>query len=362
MDKTFYSGTDEQGRDKSVVEKSSGTFASQNVSGTGPFMLQSRQQGVKSVYVKNPNYWGETGNVERFTLEPIKENATRISALLSGGVDWIHPVPPTDLDRVSEADDLTLYSVPSDRIITFQMNQNVVEPFKDVRVRQAVVHAINNEGIVQKIMRGFATAAGQNSPEGYMGFNPALVPRFDLDKAKALMKEAGYEDGFTITMIAPNNRYVNDEKVAQAVAAMLAKIGITVNLTTMPKAQYWDEFDKCEAGMAMIGWSSDTGDSANYSEYLTMTKNPDTGTGQYNCSGYSNAELDAMVTQANTLSDDAERSQLLQQVSKIEYDDAVFVPLHWQNLYWGYNSKITNFPENVNLKNFPLIQNLVVSE
>lgn len=362
MDKDFYSGTDDNGKDKGLIEKNTGTFASTHVSGTGPYTVESRQQGVKSVYVKNADYWGETGNVDKFTLVPIKENATRVSALLSGGVDWIHPVPPTDLDRIESNDKFELYSIPSDRIITFQMNQNVAEPFKDARVRQAVVYAVNNPGIVEKIMRGFATPAGQNSPEGYSGYNADLEPRYDLDKAKALMKEAGYEDGFTVTMIAPNNRYVNDEKIAQAVAAMLAKINIKVDLTTMPKAQYWDEFDKCAAGMPMIGWSSDTGDSANYSEYLTMTRNADTGVGQYNCNGNSSPKLDELVNKANAMVDGEERNALLREASKIEYDDAIFVPLHWQNLNWGYSKRFTNFPETVNLKNFPIFSELVIEE
>ncbi len=362
LDKDFYTGTDKNGKDKSLIEKSTGTFASTHASGTGVFKLESRQQGVESIYVKNSDYWGESGNIERLKLVPIKENATRVSALLSGDVDWINPVPPTDLDRVSEAEGYELYSIPSDRIILLELNQNVVEPFKDVRVRQAVVHAINNEGIVKKIMRGFATPAGQFSPKGYSGHNEALTPRYDLEKAKALMKEAGYEDGFSVTMISPNNRYVNDEKVAQAVAAMLAKINIDVQLTTMPKAQYWDEFDKCAAGISLVGWSSDTGDSANYSEYLSMTRNNETGVGQYNCNGNSNADLDKLVNEANGIVDLAKRSELLRQAAQIEYDQAIVVPLHWQNLDWGYKSKMTNFPDTVNLKNFPLFGDVVIKE
>ncbi|MCA2471043.1 MULTISPECIES: ABC transporter substrate-binding protein, partial [Vibrio] len=174
------------------------------------------------------------------------------AALLSGGVDMIHPVAPNDHQRVKDAKGIDLVTLPGTRIITFQMNQNSNEALKDVRVRQAIVHAINNEGIVKKIMKGFATAAGQQSPAGYVGHNEKLVPRYDLKKAKELMKEAGYENGFALTMIAPNNRYVNDAKVAQAAAAMLSKIGIKVDLKTMPKAQYWPEFDKCAGDMLMI--------------------------------------------------------------------------------------------------------------
>lgn len=362
MDSKFYSGQTDDGKAKDAIEKNTGTYASTNVSGTGVFTLDSRQQGVKNVFKKNTNYWGESGNVDTLTWVPIKENATRLAALLSGDVDMIAPVAPTDLDRVKEHNDTDLLTMPSDRIITVQMNQKVVPQFQDVRVRQAVVYAVNNEGIVEKIMRGFATAAAQNSPEGYAGHDANLKPRFDLEKAKQLMKEAGYEDGFTVTMISPNNRYVNDEKIAQAFAAMLAKINIKVELTTMPKAQYWPEYDKCEAGLALIGWSSDTGDSANYSEYLTMTKDANTGRGQYNCGFYSNAEMDALVNQANAEMDSEKRNEILKQVSNIEFNDAAFVPLHWQNLSWGTNKKVTNLADNVNLKNFPLLGDIIIKE
>ncbi|MPV85627.1 ABC transporter substrate-binding protein [Ostreibacterium oceani] len=362
MDSKFYTGQSEDGKAKDAIEKNTGSFASTNVSGTGVFKLKSRQQGVELVLEKNPDYWGESGNVENVKWVPIKENATRLAALLSGGVDLISPVAPTDLDRVEQSDNHHLLTLPSDRIITVQLNQKVVPEFKDVRVRQAVIHAINNEGIVDKIMRGFATPAGQNSPVGYAGHDPSLTPRFDLDKAKALMKEAGYEDGFTVTMISPNDRYVNDEKIAQAIAAMLARINIKVELTTMPKAQYWPEFDKCENGIQLIGWSSDTGDSANYSEYLTMTRDAETGRGQYNCGHYSNPEMDALVNAANQETDAEKRAALLKQVSKIEYDDAAFVPLHWQNLSWGLANKVTNLKDYVNLKEFPLLGDLIIEE
>ena len=154
--------------------------------------------------------------------------------------------------------------MPGTRIITLQMNQERRPEFKDVRVRQAIVNAVNNEAIVKKIMKGFGTAAAQLSPKGYLGYNPNLQPRYDLQEARNLMKEAGFEDGFSITMMAPNNRYVNDDKIAQAVAVMLSKINIKVDLQTMPKAQYWPQFDERAADIMMIGWHSDTEDSANF--------------------------------------------------------------------------------------------------
>jgi len=362
MDKKFYTGVAKDGRQKDVIEKNKNTFAATHESGTGPFIYSYRQQGVKNVFTKFDGYWGSRGNVDKVTLVPIKENATRVSALLSGDVDFINPVPPTDLKRVENNKNTTLYTIPSDRIILVEMNEKVVPQFKDVRVRQAVVHAINNKGIAKKIMRGFATPAGQLSPNVYLGHDEALTPRYDLKKARQLMKEAGYADGFTVTMISPNNRYINDEKIAQAVAAMLAKIKIKVNLTTMPKAQYWSEFDKCATGLQVMGWSSDTGDSANYSEFLTQTRNAKTGAGQYNCGFYSNSQLDTLIKQANTTVDPEARGKILKEMSGIEYKEAAFIPLHWQNHAWGYSKKFENFPSIVNLKNFPNFGDLIVKE
>ncbi|HFQ4805242.1 TPA: ABC transporter substrate-binding protein [Vibrio vulnificus] len=363
MDSKFYSGTTADGKDKAEVVKHGNSFASTNVSGTGPFIVTSREQGVKVEFERFKDYWDKEskGNVDKLTLVPIKEDATRVAALLSGGVDMIAPVAPNDHQRVKDAKGIELVTLPGTRIITFQMNQNSNEALKDVRVRQAIVHAINNQGIVDKIMKGFATAAGQQGPEGYAGYNAELVPRFDLKKAKQLMKEAGYEKGFTLTMIAPNNRYVNDAKVAQAASAMLSKIGIKVDLKTMPKAQYWPEFDKCAADMLMIGWHSDTEDSANFSEFLTMTRNEETGRGQYNCGHYSNPEVDKLVEAANVETDPTKRAAMLQKVETTLYNEAAFVPLHWQNLAWGAKSTLDIKPI-VNAMDFPYFGDLVVKE
>jgi peptide/nickel transport system substrate-binding protein len=361
MDSKFYSGKTENGKDKSEIVKHGNSFASTHISGTGPFVVKSREQGVKVVFGRFDGYWDKNspGNVDELTLVPIKENATRVAALLSGDVDVIAPVAPNDHKRVKNTKGIDLVTLPGTRLISFQMNQTSNEALKDVRVRQAIVHAINNEGIVKKIMKGFATAAGQQGPSGYSGYDADLVPRYDLKKAKELMKEAGYENGFKLSMMAPNNRYVNDAKIAQAAAAMLSKIGIKVDLKTLPKAQYWPEFDLCSADMMMIGWHSDTEDSANFSEFLTMTRNEETGKGQYNCGHYSNPEVDRLVEAANVETDPAKRSQMLKIVEDTLYNDAAFVPLHWQNLAWGAKSNIDIKPI-VNAMEYPYFGDLVV--
>jgi len=363
MDHEFYSGTDENGEPRDAIVKHGNTFASTHESGTGPFVVTSREQGVRLEFKRFDDYWDteSPGNVTEIIFTPIKEDPTRVASLLSGGVDFIKPVPPTDLERLGNEDGINLVTMPGTRIITFQMNQERVEAFRDPRVRLAIVYAVNNQGIVDKIMKGFGTAAGQQSAPGMAGYVPDLTPRYDLEKAKALMEEAGYADGFSISMMAPNNRYVNDAKIAEAVAAMLAKINIHVDLTTMPKAQYWPEFDERSADMMMIGWHPDTEDSANYTEYLLMTLDPESGYGQYNSGNYSNPKVDELIIQSQSMVDLDARSQVLQEVEQILHDDAAFVPLHWQNLSWAAAEGV-HIEDIVNVMDFPYIGDLVIDD
>jgi peptide/nickel transport system substrate-binding protein len=361
MDSKFYSGKDENGKDKAAIVKDGASFASTHTSGTGPYTVTSREQGVKVVFDRFKDYWDKDskGNADQVIMTPIKDNQTRVAALLSGDVDFIAPVAPNEFGQLESNDKVQLVTMAGTRIITLQLNQERRKEFKDVKVRQAIVHAINNEGIVLKIMKGFATAAGQMNPKGYLGYNDSLTPRYDVDKAKKLMSESGFPDGFTVTMMAPNNRYVNDEKIAQAVAAMLSKINIKVDLKTMPKAQYWPEYDKRAADILMIGWHSDTEDSANFYEFLAMTPNKDTGMGAYNSGNYSSQFVDETTIKANKETDNTKRGKLLKAVEKQMYDDAAFVPLHWQNLAWASRKGVQIKPI-VNAMNFPYIGDLVI--
>ena len=363
MDSKFFTGTTDAGKDKAELVKHGDSFASRNISGTGPYVVSEREQGVKVVFDRFANYWdtASKGNVDQIILTPIKEDPTRVAALLAGDVDFIAPVPPTDLQRVADNDGTDLITMAGTRIITFQMNQNRVEALKDARVRKAIDYAVNNAGIVDRIMRGFGTVGAQASPAGYLGHDPALTPRFDVEKAKALMAEAGYAEGFEITMMAPNNRYVNDDKIAQAVASMLSKINIKVDLQTMPKAQYWPKFDERAADLMMIGWHADTEDSANFHQFLSACPDADTGNGQYNSGAYCNAEADALMNASNTETDAAKRAEMLQKLEGILYEEAAFIPLHWQNLAWGARKGVNAGPI-VNALNFPYFGDLVVDK
>jgi len=361
MDSVFYTGVDENGQPKDAIVKVGPSFALTHESGTGKFMVVEREQGVKTVFKAFPGYWDtkSPGNVDTIILTPIKNDATRVAALLSGDVDFIMPVPPQDYSRIRKDKNAKLVTMPGSRIITVQLNQKRRPEFKDKRVRQAICYATNNAGIVQKIMRGTATVAAQQAPKGFAGYNEALTPRYNLKTARQLMKDAGHEKGFECTMIAPNNRYVNDEKIAEAFASMLAKINIKVNLKTMPKAQYWDQFDAQVADIQLIGWHPDTEDSANYSEFLIMCPNKETGYGQYNSGNYCNARVDKLVIASQTETDLKKRSEILQEVERILYDEGAYVPFHWQNLSWAGKNNL-GIKQIVNVMNFPYFGDLII--
>lgn len=363
MDSLFYQGFDEQNKAKDAIEKHGHSYASEHASGTGPFIVTKRQQGIEVQLKRQLNYWDHAsmGNVSLINLTPIHDNATRSAALLAGDLDLIAPVAPIDHYRINKQAGMHLFTRDGARLINLQMNQATRPELRDLRVRQAIIYAINNKGIASKIMRGFATPAGQQSPPGYLGHLPQLQPRFDLDLAQSLMSQAGYGKGFRLTMIAPNNRYVNDAKIAQAVVIMLAKINIEVDLVTMPKAQYWQKYDQGGADLMMLGWHSDTEDSANFSEFLVMCRNAESGYGRYNGGHYCNPEVDRLVSASAEQTNTLKRAQMLQQVEQILYQDAAFVPLHWQHLAWASRSGI-NIGQVLTVGNIPYLADLVIDQ
>jgi peptide/nickel transport system substrate-binding protein len=361
MDSAFYTGEDARGRPKDEIVKHGASFASMNASGTGPFILTRREQGVRLSFKRNPDYWdkGSPGNVAEIVFTPIKEAATRVAALLAGDVDFIAPVPPTDFSRLETNGCCDLVTMPGTRILVFQLNQERVAAFKDRRVREAMTLAINTQAIVEKLLRGAGTPAGQLSPPGYAGHDPELQPRFDPARARKLMEEAGYADGFSVTMMAPNNRYVSDFRIAEAVVGMLARIGVKVELTTMPKAQYWPKFDERAADIMMIGWHSDTEDSANFFEFLAMTPNAETGYGQYNSGNYANPELDRLAIESQSVTDEAARAAILRKAERILHEDAAMLPIHWPHLSWAARKGV-DIAKVVNVMDFPYLGDLVM--
>ena len=354
LDKTFYQHQDQ-------IIKYGDTFASRNASGTGPFILTNRKLGSRMEFDRNPNYWdtNSAGNVEHIVLTPIHADSTRLAALLSGDVDFISPVSPIDVERAKKVAGIQLVTMPGTRILLMHMNQERRKEFQDVRVRKAINLAINKPLIVDKILKGYATPAGQLSPDRFLGHINGLEPEYNLEKARLLMQEAGYEEGFRISMMAPNNRYMNDEKVAQAIAAMLARINITVDLKTLPKAQYFKEFDRRSADMMMLGWQSDTVDSNNLFEFIIACEDTNTGLGAYNAGAYCRPSIDDDIRQSNREMNPERRLRLLQRIEKTLYDDAAIVPLYWQSLVWAAKDNI-HIKDILNDQNFPYLGDLSI--
>ncbi len=361
LDSEFYTGNDANGNDRSVIIKNGASFASTQVSGSGPFRVVSRDASGRIVFERFADYWDKAspGNVERIVFTPIADDTSRVDALLAGDVDLITPVPPVDFDRIRAANDVDLVTLPGTRIVMLQMNQNRRPELRRQRVRMAIVHAIDNDAIASKLMGGFATPAAQFSPPGYLGHNARLEPRYDLALARRLLQEAGYENGFSVTMMAPTDRYGNDAEIARAVADMLAKIDVKVELKTLSNAEYWPMFDDRAADLMMIGWHSDTEDSASFFEYLAMTPTPDTHFGQYNSGSYSSEFVDSTTLQANQETDLEKRAQLLQEIEARIYQDAAFIPLYWQNLAWAARENV-GIEAVVNPLNLPYLGDLVV--
>jgi len=354
IDKRFY-----QGRDQII--KYGNSFASHNVSGTGPFILKSRELGTRMELDRNPQYWDKNsrGNVDKIIMTPIRTDSTRLAALLSGDVDFISPVSPIDIKRAERSPNIQLVTIPSTSILLLHMNQARRVEFQDVRVRKAINLAINQTLIVEKILKNFATPAGQLSHIRFLGHREELLPKYDLKKARQLMKEAGYEKGFRVSMMAPNNRYVSDEKVAQAIAAMLAKINIQVDLKTLPKAQYFKEFSHKSADIMTLGWQSDTMDSNNLFEFIVACENETTGLGAYNASKYCQPEIDKRIKQANQEMDIDQRQRLLQEIESILYKDAAVVPLYWQSVIWAAKNDV-KIRDIINDQNNPYLGDLFI--
>ncbi len=328
-------------------------FASTNVNGTGPYTLVSREPDVRTVLEANPDYWGIGTfplDVTRVEYTPIQNAATRVAALLSGEVDFIQDVPVQDLERVDGTDGLVVKNAPQNRTIFLGMNvgaddlerDNVdgANPFADVRVRQAMNMAINRDAIQQVVMRGQSAPAGVIMPPFVNGWTEALdaVPEGDLAAAQALMAEAGYGDGFTIQLDCPNDRYVNDEAICQAVAGMMGQIGITVNLNAQSKALHFPLIQNATTDFYLLGWGVPTYDSEYIFNFLVHTKGDDRGS--WNPTGYSNADLDAQIQSLASETDLDARNATVQAIWDVVQEETLYLPLHHQVLNWGMTEAV----------------------
>lgn len=325
--------------------------ASFRANGTGPFRVRERQPSVRTVLQRSPTWWNrfET-NLDEVIFLPIENNATRVAALLSGEVDVIDPVPLQDIARVNRSPQLQVIENPELRVIFlgFDHKRDVLpqssvtdkNPFKDKRVRQAFYQAIDIQTIKTQIMRNAAMPTGAMLARGIQGFVPAMETRLPFDPAasRRLLAEAGYPNGFEVPMHCPNDRYVNDSEICQAVAANLARVGVRVKLQAESKTTYFTKGLKRELGFFMLGWSPAGYDAHNL--LFTVLATPKGNQGLWNFGAYSNAKLDELTTRIQSELDPAQRNAMIQQALDLHADDIGHIPLHQQTLSWGMKKTV----------------------
>ncbi|HJT06106.1 MAG TPA: ABC transporter substrate-binding protein [Stellaceae bacterium] len=342
------------------VSKKEENYATYHTNGTGAFMVTQREPDVRTVAVPNPNWWNKPEhNLTEVDFSVIKSDATRVAALLSGEVDMVYTVPIQDVERINAAPHRKVLQGPELRTIFLGMDQwrdELIDsdvkgknPFKDVRVRRAFYQAIDEDAIVKKVMRGAATASGLMVAPQVHGWDKELNQRYpyDVKEAKRLLAEAGYPEGFSVGMNCPNDRYVNDEQICQAVAAMLARIGVKVNLVAETKSKYFGKILARNTSFYMLGWTPVTYD-ANNTLFNIMATPDAAGRGKFNLGKYSNPRFDELVTEITSELDPAKRQAEINEAFKIHKEDFGHIPLHQQALAWGVkdNVHLTQLPDN----------------
>ena len=327
--------------------------ASFKANGTGPYRLKERQPGSRTVLVRHGAYWDKVeGNVTEVIFTPIGNAATRVAALLSGEVDVIEPVPLQDVERIKASPTLKVMQGPELRTIFLGMDQKRDEllfsnvkgknPFKDKGVRQAFYQAIDIETIKSRMMRGAALPMGLMVGPGIRGFSPDQNKRlpYDPEASKRLLAEAGYPSGFEVALNCPNDRYVNDADICQAVAANLARVGVKVNLQTETKVTYFPKILRRDTSFYLLGWTPSTYDAHNALSALMATPT-EKGQGQFNLGAYSNAKVDELTLRIQSETDQAKRNAMIKEAFDVHAADIGHLPLHQQSLAWAMKKSVT---------------------
>ncbi len=322
--------------------------------GTGPFKLISREPDVETVLEPHAAWWGEvTHDITRAVYKPLSSDATRVAALVSGEVDLIEPVPLQNIPLLQQNENIEVLQGIESRVLFFGFDHRSDElalgdaggtnPLKDTRVRKAVYQAIDAEAIVKQVMRGNAQTSGLLIAPGVNGYQSADDARLptDPEAAKSLLAEAGFAEGFDLTLRCPNDRYVNDEAICTAVIPMLARIGLNVTLDAVPVSQYWTELREGKFDMYLLGWSPGTFDAEHPLRFLMHTPDPEKKLGSWNFGGYSNPRIDDLLPRIQQELDADLRQAMIDEAHAILKDDAVYMPLHVQPLVWAMRSGVS---------------------
>jgi peptide/nickel transport system substrate-binding protein len=320
--------------------------------GTGPYKLVEYIPNQRVVFSPNYGYWGGEEPWDKVTFKMLTNPAARVAALLSGDVQMIETVPTADIAKLSKDKNYNLVDKVSNRLIYVHMNQSTEKsppfvfdkagkpldknPFRDVRVRKALSMAINRDAIVERVMEKKAVAAAQLLPDIFYGTSKKLKPtKFDPEGAKKLLAEAGYPNGFAITLHGPNNRYINDANIVQAIAQMYSRIGIDAKVETMPSAVYFTRATKLEFGYMVLGWGTESGEQGSAMRSLLATYDQSKGMGVTNRGRYSNPAFDKVLSDALVTMDDKKRESMIQQAAEIVMGDVGLIPLHYEVSTWA---------------------------
>ncbi|WP_108662866.1 ABC transporter substrate-binding protein [Acuticoccus kandeliae] len=324
----------------------SGDFNSPDVAvGTGPYKLGEFTRGSQLVINKFEDYWGDKPVWDTVVMRPITSNGPRVAALLAGDVMMIESPPIQDVPRIEGAG-FKIIDALSNRIIYLAMRQDTADapsisgtdgknPLQDAKVREAISLALNREAIKDRIMGGYAVPAGELLPPPMFGTTGRDVDPYDPEKAKALLADAGYPNGFEITLGTPNDRYINDEQVAQAIAQMLTRIGIKTNVDATTASQFFSRRNALDFPIYMAGWGASSGEMTSPLKSLVTTYDKERGRGVTNAGRYSNPEMDAVLEEAMTTIDDAKREELLQKAETMVLDDYGIIPIHYEQTVWA---------------------------
>jgi peptide/nickel transport system substrate-binding protein len=321
-------------------------FAVRNANGTGPFSLVSREPDVKTVLKRNDAYWGRGEvplEITELVLTPIKQDATRVAALLSGEIDVVQDVPVQDIERLKSAPKMRVTEGPENRTIFFGFDVGSPElassdvkgknPFADVRVREAVGMAINRTAIQRVVMRGQSVPAGTIAPpfvNGYKKEFDTLPAAPDMAKAKAQMAAAGYPNGFSVSLHCPNDRYLNDEAICQAAVGMLGQIGIKINMVSQSKSLHFPALQNLKSDFYLLGWGVPTYDSDYIFSYLYHTRE---GTrGGWNSTRYSNPAVDKLIQSLSSETDKPKRDAVVAEIWDKLRPEHLYAAIHHQML------------------------------
>lgn len=323
--------------------------------GTGPFQLVSREKGVRTVLKRNNNYWErfpETFEMTELHYLPIKADNTRIAALLSGEVDFVQDVPVQEIEKLKQQPTMALRVGPENRAIFLGMNVGGAElatsdvkgrnPFAEKRVRQAINMTVNRQAIQRTIMRGQSLPTGIIAPPGVNGYSVDFdkIPPVDNAKAKAMLAEAGYPDGFSVTLHCPNDRYVNDEAICGAIVTQLQQIGVRATLVAQPRAAHVPmiQANPPTVDFYLLGWGVPTFDSAYIFSLLYHTRTDKVGT--WNGTRYSNPDVDRMIESLATEIDPTKRNDTIQRLWARLQDETIYVPIHIQTIAYAMRNDI----------------------